>query len=304
MAAVVAQECSRPQEERDSRTCCRLASFVSLALLRSMGLLVITSGAMLAWPQVQNNTELPIDVGVQTPMGLVMEPQALGVVQPGRTFWLPVLRAEGGGLLCVRPSAGAAHSALALLATPPSLGTGDPGVATAAAAALEAARSMGTTAAALEAARSLGGGLSRPSSPAPPISPGGVLYSSGRLSPSRLSLDRTMIQQLEAAAAGQQAQQQGHPGAGGGGGSVHSSHAAFAALHAPRHDWSTAVALQQLLRPGAEGALGSGGGSSIEAHRPTRQLVCHPIGGSGEEQLPVIFSMGATQSGKKERGFT
>eukprot|EP00884_Botryococcus_braunii_P001070 jgi/Botrbrau1/10964/Bobra.0383s0018.1 len=51
--------------------------------------------------QVQNLTRIPLNVGLQTPLGL--EPTKLGVLGPCMTLWLPVLRAEPG-LLCLQPS--------------------------------------------------------------------------------------------------------------------------------------------------------------------------------------------------------
>ena len=51
--------------------------------------------------------QLALEVGVQTPMGAVMQPQVLGTLEPGAAMWMPVLLAEGG-LLCVRPVASSA----------------------------------------------------------------------------------------------------------------------------------------------------------------------------------------------------
>lgn len=232
-------------------------------------------------------------------MGLLMEPQPLGAVQPGKFFWLPVLSAEAG-LLCIRPSAGAAQPGahtLLPVATPPRSQSPAPAAAAADIAAAAAA------AAAAEEAGLWGHGPSAlqhpaprhahalPPAPYPPPHPS-LLYSSGRLSPARGSLDRSYLPQLEAAV--QQAEQ-GLADADSG----HSSQAAFAALHRHRHEWSTAVALQQLLRPAAAVEPGGGAaGAAGEAHRHSRQLVCHPSQSAAEDQPATIFSMGAASSGE------
>eukprot|EP00887_Chlorella_sp_A99_P007395 scaffold2.g7395.t1 len=62
--------------------------------------------------RLHNRTQQALDVGMQTPMGLVMEPQTLGSLRPGEAMWLPVLRAESGHL-CVRPAAPAGERGLA-----------------------------------------------------------------------------------------------------------------------------------------------------------------------------------------------
>jgi hypothetical protein len=236
--------------------------------------------------QVHNSTELPIDVGVQTPMGLVMEPQPLGSVLPGKSLWLPVLRAEAG-LLCIRPSAGAA--AHALLTTLPDTVAAPSTAATFPALTVDTGRGPGTPSALLSPTPHRPGIVhelhAAVGAPQFPTSHPGLLYASGRLSPARGNLDRAVLQQLEAAA---QHDQRGD-------GSGHSSHSVSGTLQGCRHDWSTAVQLQQLLRQpgGAEGGPGPAAGDVL---RPTRQLVCHPAMGSGED-LPVIFTLGTSPSG-------
>ena len=52
--------------------------------------------------KIVNNAYTEIDVGVQTPMGMVVEPHALGTMKSGESLWLPALGSEGA-LLCLRP---------------------------------------------------------------------------------------------------------------------------------------------------------------------------------------------------------
>lgn len=255
------------------------------AALRALPLAPLTSppGPRLfvaAALQLRNSTQLALDIGVQTPMGLVMEPQPLGTLGPGGIMWLPALRAHTG-LLCVRPAAAApaaagsmpgapaAASPLAHAPSAPALpgaaawlpGHGPSRIPSLAANSLAAAAALvagpHAAAAAASAARLA------PSSP--------LLYSNSSLaSPGRTSSDY-----LDLASRG---------GA-----------ALAAGWHHP-YEWSAAVPLQALLRQaaGADGVGSSGRGPGAERNRGARPLACSA---AAEGQPPVLLCMGAVRVG-------
>lgn len=226
-------------------------------------------------------------------MGLVMEPQALGMLRPGGAMWLPALRAHTG-LLCIRPSAasGAALAASAGLppAPPPaapSLSGGRPsaGERLQTAATWQPGSGTGSggsripslAADSLAAAAALMAGSQGGSLPlaAQRMTSSPLLYSTtGLASPQRGSLETYEARQAAAAGA---------------------SGSATPAWQHP-YEWSVAVSLQTLLRQaaGAEAAAsgGSGRGPALERSSGSKKLTCEAI---SEHQLPVLLCMGASR---------
>lgn len=250
--------------------------------------------------QLRNTTQLALDIGVQTPMGLVMEPQALGTLSPGGVVWLPAMRAHTG-LLCVRPAAAgtagpAAASAGGMQGTPspaaqlthapsapalPGAAAWQPGLgpsripslaanSLAAAAALVAGPQMAAAAAA-----------AAPTGRLAPTSP--LLYpTSGLASPGRTSSDYLDL-----------ASRSGHAAHGAAG-----TAAPSASWHHP-YEWSAAVPLQALLRQaaGSDGLGGSGRAAGAERNRGARPLAC---AAAAEGQPPVLLCMGAVRLSSSE----
>ena len=73
---------------------------------------------------MHNTTALPMEVALQSGMGLVLELQPLGVLPPQGSMWLPVLAAQAG-MMCVRPApspAALAAAAAGFSASPPQPG--------------------------------------------------------------------------------------------------------------------------------------------------------------------------------------
>jgi hypothetical protein len=243
--------------------------------------------------RLRNTTQLALDIGVQTPMGLVMEPQALGTLRPGAAMWLPALRSHTG-LLCIRPSAASAPALSASSVLPPapppaapSLSSGRPsaGERLQTAATWQPGSTTGSggsripslAADSLAAAAALMAGSQGAALPLPaqrmPSSP--LLYSTtGLASPQRGSLETYEARQQHAAgASGTATPSWQHP-----------------------YEWSVAVSLQTLLRQaaGAEAAASgaSGRGPALERSSGSKKLTCEA---AFDHQLPVLLCMGASR---------
>ena len=249
------------------------------------------SGAPSLPPQLRNTTQLALDIGVQTPMGLVMEPQALGTLRPGGTMWLPALRAHTG-LLCLRPAASSAPALGAAAGPPPAPPPAPPSVAGGrpagerlqTAATWQPGSNAGSggsrmpllAADSLAAAAALVAGSQGGALPTPPqrMPSSPLLYSTaGLASPQRGSLEAAELHHRQ-------------PGAAAG--------AAAPAWHP--YEWSVAVSLQTLLRQaaGAEAAAagGSGRGPTLERGSGSKKLTCEA---TSEQHPPVLLCMGASR---------
>jgi hypothetical protein len=241
--------------------------------------------------QLRNTTPLALDVGVQTPMGLVMEPQALGTLRPGATLWLPVPLAHSG-LLCLRPKARPGsrppprpHSRAPVGTHPAAVSAGSlqtaaswqPGDGSRAAA--SRIPSLATDSLAAAAALVAGSHAAAAALPPPmlrtPSSP--LLYSTaGLASPARHGgeLPDTM--------------------------SRHASQPVGLGPCMQRADswqayeWSVAVPLQALLRQAAGSAEGGGRGyrSQEGRTRASRQLTCASV---SDRQPPMLLCVGASR---------
>jgi hypothetical protein len=231
---------------------------------------------------------MAVDVGMQTAVGIVVEPLSLGVLLPGEALWLPALRAEVGHL-CMRPALPPPldRSGLARLAR------GGP--------ADEAAMSHsesylmpgmeGGGARSASTAGSPGPLLLRRHQALPPLPPRGsrLLFSStthsspgpSEAGPPRLQLPPhlRLAEQAQQEEGGASRRTLGHGGGGGGGGGS-------GGAGAPLYQWSSTVQLQQLLHQSAE--AGRAGG---DRQRALRHLECqHTLGA-----LPTVsFCMGTS----------
>ena len=258
--------------------------------------------------QLRNTTQLALDIGVQTPMGLVMEPQPLGTLRPGGAMWLPALRAHSG-LLCVRPtltsSAAAAHAAATLPLQPPqqqhpqypppmppqpagglqTAATWQPGgsrIAGHSRIPAMAADSLAAAAALVAGAHAAAAAAS--GAPQPPAN-----YVAAQRVPSSPLLYATAGLASPPQRAGSDAAEGArHLPAGGTG-------AAAPTTWHP-YDWSSAVSLQALLRQVAGAEAGGRGGASLERNRGARQLTCTA---TSETQPPVLLCMGAKRLSSK-----
>ena len=238
-------------------------------------------------PQLRNTTQLALDIGVQTPIGLVMEPQTLGTLRPGGTMWLPALRAHTG-LLCLRPSSGSTPSLAPSPRMPAPVATAQPAAPLQTAATWQpggSSRIPSLAADSLAAAAALvagtHGAAGAPPPRAPPTSP--LLYSTAALA----SPNRATSEFLDLAPRG--------TASNGASASASAAAAAAAAWHP--YEWSLAVPLQDLLRQVGGGEGGSGGrsaGPAFERNRGARTLVCSA---TAEGRQSVRLCMGAVRRG-------
>ncbi|PSC70464.1 Methionine gamma-lyase isoform A [Micractinium conductrix] len=237
--------------------------------------------------QLRNTTQLALDIGVQTPIGLVMEPQTLGTLRPGGTMWLPALRAHTG-LLCLRPSSGSTPSLAPSPRMPAPVATAQPAAPLQTAATWQpggSSRIPSLAADSLAAAAALvagtHGAAGAPPPRAPPTSP--LLYSTAALA----SPNRATSEFLDLAPRG--------TASNGASASASAAAAAAAAWHP--YEWSLAVPLQDLLRQVGGGEGGSGGrsaGPAFERNRGARTLVCSA---TAEGRQSVRLCMGAVRRG-------
>ena len=250
--------------------------------------------------QLRNTTHLALDIGVQTPMGLVMEPQALGTLRPGATMWLPALRAHTG-LLCIRPSAASAPALSASSVLPPAPPPAAPSLSSGRTSASDRLQ----TAATWQPGSGTGSGGSRiPSLAADSLAAAAALMAGSQGAGLPLSAQRMPSSPLLYSTTGLASPQRGsletyearhHPTAGASGSATPSWQHPY--------EWSVAVSLQTLLRQaaGAEAAAGggSGRGPALERSSGSKKLTCEA---TSEHQLPVLLCMGASRLAGSEAG--